>query len=220
MKLKICVAFLFAATLLALEGCSTYEYYEHDYSVDGITAYSAYWPAADSSLREFAADTSHSGLFIYSNYIPQDKSLKRDISKDSTRYKFTVDGSVGLDKDVFSIKLTLYYIMLDPPFYSDNVSIALYVDVYGCSDFACERASKVVVHSDDYGFTRLLSKDEFKISKPEEPFDHSDDGYDCDVVKEYHFHLQIDMDDLKIDLDAQKGSESCYYRNSKWCLYC
>ena len=217
MKLKRCVALFFVAALLMLEGCSSYDYYESDKNLNMAKVYLAYWPDADSALFEFAADTSHSGLFVYGNYSPQADGLERNVSKDSTIYKFNVWSNVGPEEDVFSIQLVLRYETPNEHYYSGSVSDTFFVDVYGCTDFACKKAEKVVAHNEDYSFTRLLSKDEFEISRPSHDFKTYEEGYDCDVVKEYYFHLKIDVDDVKIDLDAQKGSETCYQRSSKWC---
>ena len=160
MKLKICVLFVFAVACLVMEGCSAYDYTEHESTLDSAKVYSACWPAADSALLDFLADTAYSGMVVYGNYMARSKEMKRDTSKNSTIYRFSVAGDVKPEKG------------------------------------------------------------EFEISSPKGDFFSVEAGYDCDVVKEYFFHLNIDLDDVKIDLDAQKGSETCSYRSSKWCLYC
>lgn len=220
MRLKGCVAFLLLAALLALEGCSPYNYSEREISLDSAKVYSLYWNAVDSALIDFAADTSHSGLYVYGNYSPQAEEAKRDVSKDSSLYKFYVLSYVSQAQDYFSIKLIVHYEKEGGIYGSGDVGDTLYVDIYGCTDYACKKAEKVVVHNEDYSFTKLLKKGKFEISTPDADFSTTDFGYDCDVVKDYFFHLKIDLDEVKIDLDAQKGSESCYDRSSKFCVYC
>ena len=65
MKLKICVLFLFAVACLVMEGCSAYDYTEHESTLDSAKVYSACWPAADSALLDFLADTAYSGMVVY-----------------------------------------------------------------------------------------------------------------------------------------------------------
>ena len=220
MKLKICALLLFAVACLVMEGCSAYDYTEHESTLDSAKVYSACWPAADSALLDFLADTAYSGMVVYGNYMARSKEMKRDTSKNSTIYRFSVAGDVKPEKDVFSIKLVLEYKVVDDAYGTQEYGDSLFVDIYGCRDYGCKLAEKVVLRNGDYSFTKLLKKGEFEISSPKGDFFSVEAGYDCDVVKEYFFHLNIDLDDVKIDLDAQKGSETCSYRSSKWCLYC
>lgn len=220
MKLKRCVAYLCFAALLVLEGCSTYEYFPVDTSLGSVRVFSAYWSTADSALNLFADDAENSGMYAYTNYSPKDKSLIRETSKDSLLYKFTVKATVEPAQDIFSIWLGLEYKEINESGRYGTINAPLLIDIYGCNDFACKNADKIVVHSSDYSFTKLLEKDDFEISKPVREFYVPEGGYDCDVVKDYHFHLKLDLDDVKVELDAQKGSKNCYERNSKWCVYC
>ena len=220
MKLKRYVACLCFAALLVLEGCSSYEYFPVDSSLDWAKVFSAYWAPADSALHVFADDAENSGMYAYTNYTQKDKSLIRDTSKDSLLFKFSTDATVGLAKDVFSIRVDLEYRETNKGYRFGTIDAPLLIDIYGCNDYACKNANKIVVHDKDYSFTKLLEKDDFEISKPVHGFYVPDGGYDCDVTKDYHFHLKIDLDDVKVDLDAQKGSKSCYERNSRWCVYC
>ena len=139
---------------------------------------------------------------------------------DSTEYSNVVCSDVGRELDLFSIKIGLRNKEPVGEDYQTKLVDTLYVAIYGCTDYGCSRAEKIVVHSEDYSFTKLLKKGKFKISKPDGSFSTTEFGYDCDVVKEYFFHLEIDLDDVKIDLDAQKGSEACYTRSNPWCIYC
>ena len=100
MKLKICVLFLFAVACLVMEGCSAYDYTEHESTLDSAKVYSACWPAADSALLDFLADTAYSGMVVYGNYMARSKEMKRDTSKNSTIYRFSVAGDVKPEKDV------------------------------------------------------------------------------------------------------------------------
>lgn len=220
MKLKRCVALLFAATLLVLEGCSAYDYYPIDVELNSAKVFSAYWTTADSALRVFVDDAENSGMYAYTNYNPKDKDLIRDTSKDSLLFKFTAYAVIDPAQDVFSIRIGLNYTVENDYYRHGTLEDSLIIDIYGCNDYACKNAGKVVAHNQNYSFTRLIEKDDFEISKPEREFYVPDGGYDCDVTKDYHFHLKIDLDDVKVELDAQKGRKDCYERNSKWCLYC
>jgi hypothetical protein len=128
-------------------------------------------------------------------------------ANDTTEYTSASSSRIGSELDVFSIKLDL----------NDD---SLFVDVYGCTDYGCTKAEKIVVHNEDFSYSKLLKKDDFKISTPDAKYTTNEFGYDCDVVKDYYFRLKIDLDDFKIDLDAQKGTESCYTRSNPWCIYC
>lgn len=124
-----------------------------------------------------------------------------------TVYTSSVRCDVGPEMDVFTIKLGMK---------DDSLS----VDIYGCSDYGCTRTDKIVVHNEDFSFTKLLKKGEFEISTPAGNFSTTDFGYDCNVVKDHFFNLKIELKDIKLDLDAQKGTESCYERSNPWCIYC
>lgn len=139
---------------------------------------------------------------------------------DSTEYKDVVCSDVGSELDFFSIKIGLKNKESGEEESQETLVDTLYVNIYGCSDYGCKRAEKVMIHSEDYSYTKLLKKGDFEISVPDGSFSTTEFGYDCDVVKDYFFHLKIELDDVKLDLDAQKGSESCYERSNPWCIYC
>ncbi len=163
-------------------------------------------------------------LYDYNEYtISLDKADVHSVYwqlDDSTEYKASVCSDVGNEPDFFSIKIGFEN--------KDSIGVnqekswidTLFVAIYGCTDYGCEKAEKIMIHNEDYSFTRLLKKGDFEISEPEGKFYTNDFGYDCDVVKEYFFHLKIKLDDVKLDLDAQKGSEACYERSNPWCIYC
>lgn len=219
MKLKGWVVFFFFVSFLVLEGCSLYEYYEHTISLNEANVYSAYWQPADSLLLEFAADTNNSGKYNFYKYEPRAKELKNK-SDGKSVYAISVYSDVDRQTDVFSIGLGLSVVKNGDEYSAYRLPDTLFVDIYGCSDYGCTRAEKIVVHTADYNFTKLLKKGDFEISKPRGNFHTIEFGYDCDVVKDYFFHLKIELDDVKLDLDAQKGSESCYERYNPWCIYC
>jgi len=139
---------------------------------------------------------------------------------DSTKYKDVVCSDIGREPDFFSIKIGLKNKESNDGDNQESSVDTLYVAIYGCTDYGCKRAEKIMIHNEDYSYTKLLKKGDFKISVPDGDFDTNDFGYDCDVVKDYFFHLKIDKDDIKIDLDAQKGTETCYARSNPWCIYC
>ena len=119
-------------------------------------------------------------------------------------------------KEPMSIRLALQYKSTKDQYdwYAHEVGEPLFVDIYGCTDYNCKNVSKVVVHSEDYSYSRLLKKDEFEISKSSEDFWAKEHGYDCDVTREYLFHVKIDMDDFQIDMNVQKGNETCLERDA------
>lgn len=219
MKLKGWVVFFLFSTFLVIEGCSLYDYNEYTISLNEANVYSAYWQPADSLLLEFAADTNHAGKYIFYKYETRAKELK-DKSEGKTVYTISVYSDVSRQTDVFSIGLGLSVVKNQDEYSAYRFPDTLFVDIYGCSDYGCTRAEKMVIHNADYSFTKLLKKDDFEISKPKGKFHTIEFGYDCDVVKDYFFHLKIRLDDVKLDLDAQKGSESCYERSNPWCIYC
>ena len=220
MKLKGWVVFFFFVAFLVLEGCSLSEYAECTESLDQVKIYSAYWQPADSALLEFAADSEHYGTFAYDKYNPRAKGLKKKVTDDTTVYTFSLYSVIGPESDVFSIRFSLRYNNSSSWYDQGALTDSLFVDIYGCSDYGCANADRIVVHNEDFSFSKLLKKDNFDISEPGGSFHSVESGFDCEVVKEYFFHLKIDLDDVKIDLDAQKGYESCYHRSSKWCIYC
>ena len=173
-----------------------YDYNEYTISLNEANVYSAYWQPADSLLFNFAADTNHAGKYNFYKYETRAKELKNK-SDGKTVYAISVYSDVSDQTDVFSIGLGL--------------SVVKNQDT---------KAEKIVVHNVDYSFTKLLKNNDFEISTPQGSFSTRDFGYDCDVVKDYFFHLKIELDDVKLDLDAQKGSESCYERSNPWCIYC
>jgi hypothetical protein len=77
----------------------------------------------------------------------------------------------------------------------------------------------VIVRNDDYSDVKLLNKGEFEILDPSTSFYSREDGYDCDVTKQYHFRLKIDKKDFLFDMDVQKGDEECQQRDIK-CIFC
>ena len=219
MDLKGWVVFFFFVPFLLLEGCSLYEYYESTISLNEANVYSAYWQPADSLLLEFAADTNNFGKYNFYKYEPRAKELKNK-SDGKSVYAISVYSDVDRQTDVFSIGLGLSVVKNGDEYSAYRLPDTLFVDIYGCSDYGCTRAEKIVVHTADYNFTKLLKKGDFEISKPKGSYHTIEFGYDCDVVKDYFFHLKIELDDVKLDLDAQKGSESCYERYNPWCIYC
>jgi hypothetical protein len=64
-----------------------------------------------------------------------------------------------------------------------------------------------------------LEKGEFEILKPQKSFSVDEHGYACEVTKEYHFRLKINLKDFKLDADFQKGEETCYEKDMV-CIIC
>jgi hypothetical protein len=201
---------------LALGGCgSAYDYYSTSSRLDRVVVRSSYWPDADTAIVAFAEAESLSA-FNFRGYEASSKKIKKLPAEDSTVQIMSMTAKIEQSKEPMSIRLALQYKSTKDQYdwYAHEVGEPLFVDIYGCSDFNCKNVSKIVVHSADYSYSRLVKKGEFEISKSSGSFWAKEDGYDCDVTKEYLFHVKIDMDDFRIDMDVQKGKETCLERDA------
>ena len=214
MEIIPCLCLVFFA--LVLEGCSSaYDYYSTTESLDRVSFESAYWTGGDSAIIAFAESDSISA-FNFNGYAPSSKKIKKLPAKDSTIQIISVTAKFENSAEVLSMKLGLQYKSTRDQYdwYAHGVGQPLFVDIYGCTDYGCRNAEQVVVHNEDYSFTRLIKKDKFKISEPKGKFYVREHGYDCDVTKEYFFHVDVADDDIKLDMDVQRGSETCLERDA------
>ena len=214
MEIIPCLCLVFFA--LVLEGCSSaYDYYSTTAKLDRVNFDSAYWPGADSAIIAFAESDSISA-FNFNGYEPSSKKIKKLPAKDSTIQIISVTASFENSAEALSIKLGMQYKSTSDQYdwYARGIGQSLFVDIYGCTDYGCKNAEQVVVHNEDYSYTRLIKKDKFEISEPKGKFYVREHGYDCDVTKEYFFHVVVDDDEIKLDMDVQRGSETCLERDA------
>ncbi|WP_146196746.1 hypothetical protein [Fibrobacter succinogenes] len=201
--------------LILLEGCgSHYDYYQTTRNLDGVTVYKAYWPMADSFICVYAKTESLS-VINFRGYEPKLEQIKQFYSVDSVVNVVSVSSKFEESKEPMSIRLILQYkdSLNRQDWYAHSIGKPFFLDIYGCRDFRCSNSTHVVVHNEDYSYSKALQKNEYIISKPKNSFRESRHGYDCDVTEEYFFHLDVDLEDLKIDVDVQKGEETCYERD-------
>ena len=214
---------MLALFALLLWGCgSAYDYYETSQTLNRFWVESVNWPKADSTLVAFA-DAESISVIYFRGYEPESKKAKKLVSDDSTsdfvfvRYDF----DMGESNEPLTFRMILRHkgSAETADYYASDLGEPLFVDIYGCSDYNCLKATKVVIRSEDYSYNVLLKPGDFKISKPKRDFVAAEHGYDCDVTKEYLFHLDIDVDDLKFEADVQKGKETCLERDMI-CIFC
>ena len=113
------------------------------------------------------------------------------------------------------IETTLNFSMKTLPFYDwqdRHYGFYLYVDIYNCNTNDCRDADKIVVHSRNYEYSRLITADEFSISS----LKNSDIvGAKGDVSVFHLFNLKIETDGLSLDWNVQIGK--CNY--TEWVDY-
>lgn len=214
MKVVPCLCLMLLA--LVLEGCgSAYDYYSTTRGLDRVSFESAYWVGGDSAIMAFAESDSLSA-FNFNGYEPSSKKIKKLPAKDSTIQIISVTASFENSAEALSIKLGLQYKSTSDQYdwYARAFGNPLFVDIYGCTDYGCRNAEQVVVHNEDYSYTRLIKKDKFEISEPKGKFYVREHGYDCDVTKEYFFHVVVDDDEIKLEMEVQRGSETCLERDA------
>ncbi|MBO7413883.1 MAG: hypothetical protein J6U20_09515 [Fibrobacter sp.] len=215
-----CALFGFVCALLCMmAGCSSwsYDYYKTTSGLNRAKIYLASWDRGDSAVVRFAESESLSVSFYFQNYEPLDKSLADSRSNDASQNIVLMEGGVSGLREPLSLRLMVAF-KSDSNARSSGLGGA-YVDIFGCSDYGCKKASKVVLHDEFYEYSRVIEGDDFSILESTEEFYVLEHGYDCDVTKEYHFRLKIDQADFKLDADLQKGEETCYERDLK-CLFC
>ena len=135
-----------------------YDYNEYTISLNEANVYSAYWQPADSLLFNFAADTNHAGKYNFYKYETRAKELKNK-SDGKTVYAISVYSDVSDQTDVFSIGLGLSVVKNQDEYSAYRFPDTLFVDIYGCSDYGCTKAEKIVVHNVDYSFTNQALRD-------------------------------------------------------------
>ena len=203
-----------ALVALMLWGCgSAYDYYDTTESLNRVTVTAAYWPTADSAIIAFAEAESLSCSFSFREYQPEAKGIKKQAAFDSLENIISVSTGFENSREPISIKLGVQY--TDSLGHrASAVGGYVYMDIYGCSDYGCKHATKIILRDEDYSYYKLLSKEDFKISVPAGKFYAREHGYDCDVTKEYFFHVEVDTDFFRIDMDVQKGKETCLERDA------
>ena len=218
MKLFCCVLLCFWAAY-SLEGCgSQYDYYTVKNNIDRVVVKSASWKSADSALLEFIKKENLYDAYYFRNYTPLSSELKTK-SEDSLSNVVLVSGTLNKSNEPFSISLSIVFDGNPNDYYNGRTLNSILVEIYGCSDFNCKNAQKVIVRNDDYSDVKLLNKGEFEILDPSTSFYSREDGYDCDVTKQYHFRLKVEKKDFLFDMDVQKGGEECQQRDIK-CIFC
>ena len=168
MEIIPCLCLVFFA--LVLEGCSSaYDYYSTTAKLDRVNFDSAYWPGADSAIIAFAESDSVSA-FNFNGYEPSSKKIKKLPAKDSTIQIISVTASFENSAEALSIKLGLQYKSTSDQYdwYARGIGQSLFVDIYGCTDYGCKNAEQVVVHNEDYSYTRLIRRINSKYPNPRE----------------------------------------------------
>ena len=216
---KIYLLFVLAIATMTMYGCSSwaYDYYKTDRRLDRTSVHSSSWKKGDSSLIRLMESDSLLTSVYFKNYVPMANSLKDKKSTDSTQNAVWMEGHVQEQSEPFSVWMQMKF-SGNPRALGHDVD-GLYVDVFGCTDFDCKNAQKVVLHDEFYEYTKVLEKGEFEILKPQKSFSVDEHGYACEVTKEYHFRLKINLKDFKLDADFQKGEETCYEKDMV-CIIC
>ena len=124
---------------------------------------------------------------------------------------FGFDVSSGTSEQKTYEPMTIYvdvyldFEMKTLPFYDwqdRRHTFYLYIDIYNCNTYDCHDADKIVVHSSNYEYSRLIKPDEFSISS----LKNSDIvGAKGDVSVFHHFNLKIDAKGLSLDWNIQIG---------------
>lgn len=136
---------------------------------------------------------------------------------DSLGLADTAKASLEKFLNPMSIKLEMYQVDSAG---ENSVGEPLYVDIFDCTDYGCKNGTRAVVHNAGYSYSRLLLPGDFEVSVPEGEFYIREHGYDCDVTKDYFFHFSADVEGLRIEMDVQRGEETCFERDAKCYGFC
>ena len=224
MKRLFCIVFVSLCAAIFWSCTTEYEYYTQ--SLNRFTIKEVNLPALDSIiLYQDSLQVPHpweSGV-VYSeqlshehrfkDYTPKDKLLA---SKSDSAAASMVMFSLGIAKFPnpitlkahFEIKVTnSNYWETTQPYWSTARVIDFYLDIFGCEDFSCETAEKIVLRSGDYSQVLVIEPEDFTFT--EIKFVQFYNGDCSEYTKKHAFNLKIKNKHITLDTDIQLGHINC-----------
>ena len=95
----------------------------------------------------------------------------------------------------------------DRPYWSSVKTLRFYLDIFGCEDFNCTTADKIVMRSNDYSEVLVIEQKDFTFTPIK--FDQFYSGDCSEYTKNHAFNLKIDNKHITLDVDIQIGHIDC-----------
>lgn len=149
----------------------------------------------------------------FKDYTPKDSLLAANADSATASM---VTFSLGINEFPNPISLTANfdikrtnsnYAGSDRPYWNTVRSLRFYLDIFGCEDFNCKTAEKIIMRSEDYSEILVIEPEFFATSAIK--FVQFYNGDCSEYTKNHAFNLKINHKAITLDVDIQIGHIDC-----------